>query len=140
MESKEIKKAFEQMKKDLKKECGISGGFTMNAKQIVNRTATYCVRSSRPYETLIASAKRDIADAQNMADHDWVADFTKRSYEKIHKWEMLMSEYGTPFHQTKAEMNRIARSAAFKKFQDAVGETRMTIEEKDNAYYIRFTY
>lgn len=138
----EIKKAFEQMKKDLAKEVGISGGFTMSAKQIKNRTATYCVCNNIPYEEQIAREKA--SDERVQGYTTWTdeekANSHARSVETVKRYEARLAEFGTKENEAKVKMERIVNSKAFKKFSDEVGGCECNIEQMDIAYYIRFNY
>lgn len=142
MAQSEIKKAWERMKRGLAKEAGLSGGFYLNAKQEKNRTATYCVWSTAPYETRITNTLKSIEKVQT---YDSWTDEAKenskqRGLEFIERMKAKIEKYGTPLNQARMELEAIRNSAAFKKFQLVAGETSTHIEEANGCYYIRFNY
>lgn len=139
----DIKKAFEQMKKDLFKETGIKGGFVMNKKQIENRTATYLLTNHFwPYEEDIRRTKE--SDARVQAYTTWTDEEKARSHERalrqIEAYERLIRDYGTKENLARVLMDKVVKSKAFAKFQEAVGKTTYRIEDKDDCYYLRFNY
>lgn len=142
METKEIKKAFDQMKKALKKELGISGGFTMSQQQIAKRTATLLVCNTMTYDTEIERVNAQDAtvqsyetwtDAEKAASH-------QRAMESIAIYETRKAKYGTKENEVAMTAKAIADSKAFKAFQTAIGKVEMSFEEHDIFYYIRFNY
>lgn len=138
----EIKKAWEQMKKDIKKELGISGGFTMSAKQIKNRTATYCINNVIPFEDEIAREKK--TDAMVQGYDTWTAEEKARSHarslETIEAYERRLAKFGTKENEAKYYAEQIVNSKAFAKFQQEVGNVSWNIEQMDICYYVRFNY
>lgn len=138
----DIKKAWEQMKKEIKKELGISGGFTLNAKQLQNRTATYLSTVTLSYETAIAFLEKEIERVQGYTT--WTdaekENSRQRELAEIQRLEALRSRYGTRENQVVEEMKAITGSKAFEKFENAVGKTSFHIEENNGCYYIRFDY
>lgn len=138
----EIKKAWEQMKKDIKKELGISGGFTMNGKQIKNRTATYLICNVIPYEKEIEHLKRTMEKVQGY--DTWTAEEKERSKQRdlvtLAGYEAGLAKYGTKENEAEVVTQQIINSKAFEKFQKEVGEVSWQIEQMDIGYYIRFNY
>ena len=63
MEKKEIKKAFQKMSKQLKKQ-GINYTCVMNCRQMELGTATICFGYIQDYEAIIAKATASLADAE----------------------------------------------------------------------------
>ena len=142
MEMTEIKKAFEQMKKDAKKELGISYGFTMSAKQIKNRTATLSVCNDIPYEDEIRRAE---ADDRRVQSYDtWTAEEKAnchaRTIANVEAIKTKLAKYGTKQKEAEAVERQITNSKAFKRFREAVGDCVTTIDHMDICYYIRFHY
>jgi len=138
----EIKKAFEQMKKDIKKELGIVGGFSMTVKQIKNRTATYCVCNDISFDDEI---KRLIKENEKVQGFDaWTAEEKERCANKTEELikiqKSLKEQYGTKDNQAKMILEQISNSKAFKKFSNEVGNAVCFIDKVDWIYYIRFNY
>lgn len=141
----EIKKAFETMKKELKKELNISGGFTMSARQIENRTATYLVCNLISYEKEIKYHEDTIEriSKSNRTDAD-----KQRWYDDCNKWVSFwkseQAKYGTKENFVKVEVERIVNSKAFAKFSEAVGGCKYHVETKTDCgmqfVYLRFNY
>jgi hypothetical protein len=138
----EIKKAWEQMKKDIKKELGISGGFTMTAKQIKNRTATFCICNVIPYEEEIERLQRTMEKVQGYTT--WTDEEKARSKERdlqtLAVYEEGLAKYGTKENEAETVTAQIVNSKAFKKFQEEVGAVEWNTEQMDICYYIRFNY
>lgn len=111
--SKDVKKAWEQMKKELKKEFpnedGLHYNFTMNKKQIENRTATFLASVNHCYEG-------EYADAD------------------------LIARFGTAMNEARTYLEMIQNSKSFAKFSSTVGNVRMTIESGKTCNNIRFNY
>ncbi len=125
MTDKEIKKAWNTMKKEIGKECpDIPAGFTMTAKQIANRTATFNCGSTKAYDELIAMYDRQGDWGKEMAD--WCKE--------------LKAKYGTPRNEAAAYMGMIESSKAFAKFRQAIGSVEICLEETGKEYMVRFTY
>ena len=130
------------MKKDIYKELGIKGGFTMSAKQIKNHTATYCICNIFPYEKEIARAKgmdetvqgyEGWSDAEKANSHKSYLEFIAMCEEKLAK-------YGTREREAREVAEQITNSMAFEKFQNEIGKVDWHIEQMDICYYIRFNY
>lgn len=143
MTGTEIKKAWEVMKKEIKKELGIEGGFTMNVKQINNRTATYLVCTNRSYEDEIAYREREIARV--MAFTSWTDEEKAKSKAEteqvIAKYAERLAKYGTKENELRVTRDEIVNSKAFKKFASNFESVTTEFEEKENFYYyIRFNY
>ena len=143
MTNNDIKKAFEQMKKELKKETGICNGFVMNRKQIENRTATKTVTYAGEYDEVIEFYEKQI---ERVKGYETWTDEEKgraieRDLESINALKELKKEFGTKSNQVRITKERIENSNAFKKFEDTIGKTSLTIEiDADNCYKIRFNY
>lgn len=142
----EIKKAFETMKKELKKEISISGGFTMSAKQIENRTATYCVCNMISYEDEIKYHKAAcdrVRSYKNWTDAEkerWISD----TEVWVKYFEDCLEKYGTKENFANEMVNKIVNSKAFAKFCETVSGVRYCTEIKNNSgltvEYLRFYY
>lgn len=146
MTNQEIKKAWNQMKKDIKKELGedFGYGFTMSAKQLENRTATYCIRLATTYEWDIHSVEIRDADIMNwkvrdQEDIERQARIHAEYLEDIERIRAKIAKYGTKENEVSEITNKVVTSKAFKKFSDAVGNVEWEPEAKD-CYYIRFHY
>lgn len=133
----EIKKAFEQFKKELKKETGIAGGFTMNAKQIENRTATYCVGRTESYEATI----KEFSDWKNRTND---ACIIKECERRIAYFTEKRNQYGTRENENRTMIEQVINSKAYKKFCETVGAVKFNKEVRTtdgvDFLYIRFHY
>ena len=142
----EIKKAFEQFKKELKKETGICGGFTMSAKQIENRTATYCVCNMISYEDEIAYHKRacDRVRGYDSWTEEEKARFISNAEETIKYYEGQIARYGTKENYARETVARIVNSNAFKNLANTIGDVRYCTEIKTSSgltlEHLRFYY
>ena len=142
----EIKKAFEQFKKELFKETGIKGGFTMSARQIENRTATYCICNLIPYEKEIAYHQNACErvrsyDSWTDAEKDrWCAGAEKT----IAYYKDQLAKYGTKENYAAVMFETITKSKAYRNLCETFGGVRTYLEQKRNSgldvMYIRFTY
>ena len=142
MTNTEIKKAWETMKKELKKESGITYGFSMTAKQLNNRTATYCVCNDSPYEEEI---KREQKSMERIQSYDsWTAEekanSCARSEENIAYYRAQLEAYGTKENKVIIELEQLLASKAFKKFASNFEQVITDTEHTNGCYYIRFTY
>lgn len=130
------------MKKDIKKELGISGGFTMTSRQIKNRTATYLINCWIPFEEEIERVKRDNEKVQRYTT--WTAEekerCNQRSLETIKSYEERLAKYGTKEKEAEHYVKMITNSNAFADFKEAVGIVSWTVEKRDICYYLRFFY
>lgn len=147
MTDKEIKKAWETMKKDLKKEfkdvTALQYGFTMNAKQIKNRTATFCATSILEYDAEIGQARRSLERV--MGYTAWTdeekAGCKERTERFVASIEAKKAKYGTREKEAGMYLEMIKNSNAFKKFSEAVGQAEMLVEiSNEGNYMIRFVY
>lgn len=143
MTDKEIKKAWETMKKELKKETGLESGFTMNAKQIKNRTATFLACNNIPYSEEIERLERDCARVQ--AYDTWTAEEKARHKEytdgQIERYTKRMEKHGTKENELRNKHDMLVNSKAFKKFAANFDSVTTEFETKENMfYYIRFHY
>ena len=141
--NEEIKKAWETMKKEIKKELGTTYGFTMNKKQIENRTATACICNNISYEREIAHAYNSIERIQ--AYDTWTeqekADNKERNEQLIARYNEKLAQFGTKENEAITSLNQIENTKAYKKFVATMGgDVTMTIELKNDCYYIRFNY
>ena len=143
----EIKKAWDTMKKELKKEFknvdGLHGGFVMNAKQIKNRTATFTATGWESYEERIADY---IKGHETVMTYDSWSDKAKqdhkvRTEEKIAYTKAKKAQFGTIENEAETYFNMIQSSKAFAKFCKTVGKVEMHREKNaDQCNIIRFTY
>lgn len=138
----EIKKAWERMKKQIKKETGISYGFSMTARQIKNGTATLCLSNTMSYEAEIARAEASDKEVQGFKS--WSDEEKRERHEYylrlIKQLKGRKAKYGTKDEEARQTTERIVNSKAFKEFKEEVGEVTYGIEEANNCYYIRFNY
>lgn len=145
MTNTEIKKAFEQMKKDIAKESGIKYGFTMNKKQIEKRTATYCVcyGGSTYDEDIDYEIKSDMkVQTWDTWTDEEKHDHHLRMLERVKYFSVLESKYGTKQNQAKMTAQAIRNTQAFARFEEAIGNTVATMIEQDNEGFwrVRFFY
>ena len=138
MTNQEIKKAFERFKKELNKETGIKGGFTMNCKQIENRTATYAVCPAIDFDSKIADAEAWAAKASR-------EDHKKICLETAEYFKALKAQYGTWEARAEEIIGKVTGSKAFETFSAAIGGVKWNTElGKDYCgqrwLYIRFNY
>lgn len=142
MTNAEIKKAFEQFKKEIKKEKGIAYGFTMNKKQIENRTATKFACYAASYDEVIEYYEHQIDKIkayETFDDRD--ARIVEDYKTEIEGLRELKNRYGTRANQALALKKTIEETNAFKKFEETVGKTTLTTEiDSENCYKIRFRY
>lgn len=139
----DIKKAWNTMKKELEKETGIAGGFTMSVKQIANRTATYLVCNNLSYEREIEYHRAE--DERVQGFETWTDKEKERAHareiETIERLERRLAEYGTKKNEANVAAEKIVKSKAFAKFQETVGSTVwVSVEETNDAFYVRFNY
>ncbi len=145
MTSKEIKKAWERMKKDLKKEfpetTQLHRKFVMNYAQIANRTATFVAVGATPYDEAIEITEHMIGEIDHVYSPEYREEVHHNCRERINRLEEKKSVYGTPLKETEHLRDMIKNSKAFERFTQAVGETTLTIEvDSENYYKIRFHY
>lgn len=142
MTNAEIKKAWEMMKKEIKKELGFEGGFTMSQKQINNRTATFLVCNTIPYETEIRRTQEII---NRVMGYDSWTDTEKarskaKSEECIADYTARMKQFGTKENEVQETLTKVTNSKAFKKFAGNFENVLAEVEEMQDCYYIRFCY
>ena len=144
---KEIKKAWDTMKKELKKEFkntrALHYGFVMNAKQIKNRTATFTATGCWEYDRFITYHENEIKKV--MSFETWTDEEKQRSKARDEESIEILKEkkatYGTIANEAKAYYEMIKNSEAFSKFSKAVGNAEMYIEKDNEGFYrIRFAY
>ena len=142
----EIKKAFDQFKKELAKETGIKGGFTMSGKQIENRTATYLICNLIPYEEEI---KYQNDSCERISKYTSWTDAEKERYIANAKawvamWESERAKHGTKENYARVTVERIVNSKAFQNFSNTMGGVRYYTETKNASglmvKYLRFNY
>lgn len=132
-----IKKAFEQMKKDLKKERGISGGFYMNNAQIANRTATWRIINTASYESEIDLYTSEI---KWYAERGWDKS-EEGARELLARAQKGLKTYGNKITEARALADEVINSEAVRKFGETVGREIVTrIEEQGGWYYLRIYY
>ena len=141
----DIKKAWNQFKKDIKKEgIDLTGSCYMTAKQMANRTATILICDNIPYAEEI---KYTTAAIQKVCGFDtWTAEEKVRSIkhhtEQIAKYTESLIKYGTKENEHKHTVESILRSKAWNAFTTAVGTQVSTgYEEKEGRLmYLRINY
>lgn len=146
----DIKKAWNNFKKDIKKEgLDLSGLCYMTAKQIANRTATILLCNAIPYEEEIERTLKSIAKVQSY--DSWTdeekARAKKRDEETIAVYEAEMKKFGTKENEAKVTSEQIVSSKAFKTFcedaeiEDTVSTNiEMQTQYGINLHYLRITY
>lgn len=141
---KEIKKAWETMKKNLKKEFAdglFDYGFVMNKTQIANRTATKTVCNTGTIDEEIESQKAFIENAVKWYKPEDYEIVKKNHTEYIEYLEACKQEYGTQRNRAEAEKKTLEESQAFAQFKNTVGDVKVSIEiDSDNFYRLRFNY
>lgn len=140
----DIKKAFNQFKKDIKKEgLDLTGSCYMTAKQIQNRTATILICNNIPYEKEIRDTTlrmQKVLGYDTWTDEEKVRN-AKSSTASILKYTQDLMKYGTKDNEFKQTRQFILNSTAWKKFVEAVGSEVQTIrEDKDIGMYLRILY
>lgn len=142
MTNLEIKKAWETMKKEIKKELGLEGGFTMSQKQINNRTATFLICNATAYEDEIRREKETTERVQSYTS--WTAEEKARQKEQADKntahYLERLERYGTKENEATATLKQLLNSEAFKRFSGNFEKVAAMIEQKEACYYIRFYY
>ncbi len=146
MTDKEIKKAWNQMKKELKKEYpnvpALGHGFTMSGKQLNLRTATFLGASVLSYDWHIEYYEK--TTIRVMGYHSWTQEEKEKCKKEnagyIAEYMHLKEMYGTPENEVREYMRMIKESKAFKKFADTVGNVTLRFEETKDGYYVRFMY
>lgn len=141
----DIKKVWNQFKKDIKKEgLDLTGACYMTARQLANRTATICICNNRPYEKEIEYTAEQM---QKMLGYDtWTAEekvrSAKSSTDSIAHYTKKLMQYGTKENEYKQTVSFILNSKAWQTFTAAIG-TQVTTEyeEKDNfLMYLRINF
>lgn len=132
----EIKKAFDTFKKELTKETGIKGGFTMNSRQIENRTATWMISRAESYEASIAEFETWAKSSDKF--------ISEEGSRRVAYFKAEREQYGTKENYVATMIDRMTGSNAFKKFCETVGNVKFhkEISEYDGVMfvYLRFTY
>ena len=146
----DIKKAWNNFKKDIKKEgLDLNGLCYMTAKQIANRTATVLLCNAIPYEEQIEHVIKEMEKVQSY--DSWTAEEKardkKRSEETIAAYEAEMKKFGTKENKAKVTSEQIVSSKAFKTFcenaeiEDTVSTNiEMQTQYGINLYYLRIMY
>lgn len=138
----DIKKAWEAMKKELKKELGLTGGtFRMSTTQMEKRTASYLVTDIVSYEKSIKLVTSNIEAWQNS---NWRTEVKEKSIKELReallRYEEKVKKYGTKNQEIMELLNKVRNSKAFAKFQETAGPTSCYIEKNGFYYYIVFRY
>ncbi len=147
----EIKKSWNQFKKDAKKEGleFLNGCCYMTAKQISLGTATIYLCTSRSYEDEIQWYCKEINKIKINKYGGWTADRQERGInccnEKIAFYEGEKQKYGTRENEAKVKASTIVNSKAFKTFCEASGLNVTTaietkIEYGVERYWLRIKY
>jgi len=139
----EIKKAFETFKKELAKEVGLKGGFTMSKRQIELRTATYLVNTIMSYDDEVKRLEE--FDIRVQGYDTWTdsekAKHHEDSIKQIEHYEAQKARFGSKANELIETVKMIKSSKAFAKLEEAIGKITLTTETKENFYnYIRFNY
>lgn len=139
MTNAEIKKAWNTFKRQAKKECPelCDYTFVMNAKQIVQRTATICLGISDDNDF---SDERDRFESYLHDKQDF--EYVIKCIDKIDK---DIKKYGTRENMARQILLNIANSKAFSNFNDSLGGKASVALEINrigysNYYYARFSY
>ena len=143
MTANEIKKAFEIFKKEIAKECGFKGGFTMSKKQIELRTATFLVNNTISFEEEIK--KQQESDERVQGFDTWTDEQKAKHHEycmdNIRFYEKQKAKWGTKANEFSVKMKMLEESKAFANLQQAIGNINLTAELKEGMFnYIRFNY
>lgn len=143
MTANEIKKAFETFKKEVAKECGLKGGFTMSKRQIELRTATMLVNNIISFEEEIKRQEESDERVQGFSTWTEKQKMNHHEYcmENIRFYEDLKAKWGTKANEFSMKKKMLEESKAFAKLQQAIGNITLTTELKDGMFnYIRFNY
>lgn len=136
MTAQEIKKAFDTFKKELNKETGIKGGFTMNCRQIENRTATWLISRAESYEASIAEFEAWAKKSDKF--------ISAEGARRVEYFKAEREQYGTKENYIATMIDRMTGSKAFKKFCETVGNVKFhkEVSEYDGVMfvYLRFNY
>ena len=149
MTTTEIKKAWNNFKKEAKKEISfdLTGCCYMNAKQIANGTATIALCNDIEYDTEIARQRRTIEQVNGYTS--WTPEEKKRSeahsLARIAEYEAEKAAYGTKTNEAQVKAVEITSSAAFIKMAKTIGVHAFELElvkkwEGLNLYQIRIHY
>jgi hypothetical protein len=141
----DIKKAWNQFKKDIKKEgLDLTGSCYLTAKQLANRTATILICNNIPYADEI---KYTTAAIQKVCEFDtWTAEEKVRAIardtEQIAKYTESLIKYGTKENEYKQTVEFILNSKAWNAFTTAVGTKVSTgyEEKEERLMYLRINY
>ena len=138
----EIKKAFEKFKKEIAKEAGLKGGFSMSMKQIKLGTATYSVNNIYSFDSEIETAEK--TDAKVQSYDTWTEDEKAKSHarimETIENLRAEQAKWGSKENQLMETVKMIASSNALADLEKVTGEIELTTETKGIINYIRFNY
>lgn len=146
----EIKKAWNQFKKDAKKEGleFLNGCCYMTAKQISLGTATIYLCPSSSYENEIQWCCKELNEIINNK-YGWTAEQQERGInccnEKIAFYEGKKKRYKSRENEAKVKASTIVDSKAFKTFCEASGLNVTTaietkIEHGVERYWLRIKY
>ena len=147
MKNEEIKKSWEKIKRSLKKENTLFSNCTyvMNVKQLAKRTATICVANSNSYEYEINRCEESIEEVKGFEEkgfwsHESVQKSIKIYLDREDELKSLKEKYGTKENYVKTVMTDFMKSNAFKVFCSSFENVDVSVEDANNAYYIRLYY
>lgn len=140
----DIKKAWNQLKKDLKLEgIDLTGRCYLTAKQLQNRTATMLIVNSIPYEKEISESIDSLKDVLNSDCSDCEKVENAKYYTKqTGTIAANMAKYGTKENEYNKVVKSILNSNAWNRFVSIVGNGNVTTckEQKDIFLYLRINY
>lgn len=142
----DIKKAFNQFKKDIKKTgLDLTGSCYMTAKQMRNRTATILICNNIPYEQEIEYTTKAIYKMTTDEYDGWTTEQKMKSIrhhsENLLRYTKELKEFGTKDNEFNWTTQFILNSTAWEKFVKAVGSEVQTIrEDKGIGMYLRISY
>ena len=138
----DIKKAWNQLKKDLKSEgIDLIGGCYLTAKQLQNRTATILINNNISYEDEMLEAVDGLKMLLNSDRND--CEKVKNSKYYAEKMEFIasnMTKYGTKENEYNETVNDIISSNAWNRFISIVGNVTTCKEQKEIFLYLRVNY
>lgn len=141
----QTKKAWNTFKKEITKgndPYELKGSMYMTKKQIENGTATICLAYAKSYEAEIDYHQESSEKIKGYTTWtaEEIANSVKYHDELIAKYTEKMQKYGTKLNESKAKIEAITNSEAWKKFSAAVNVKGTELEEQNNCYYMRIYY
>jgi hypothetical protein len=142
-EQQTIKTAFNRMKRALRRELGLTGGYYCSAPQLRQRTATYNVCPRASYETQIGwveGQKANINSLTRLSDAE-KAERCAACDDRIAHLEARRARFGTPMQEACATLEAIEKSKAFAAFAEAMpAGAYLNLAGNTESLLVRFHY